>query len=258
MFADATLLLLTTTGAKTGAARVNPLVYFGEGDRYMVFASAGGVAAAPGLVPQPEGEPRGHRRGRHRDVSGPGDGARRRRARPHLRRRRPPARRSSPSTSRTPPARSRSSPWSASSAGRGPAAVGRGAPTRTTRRPRGRATPRWPRRRAPRPRRGGGAARPSTTTAASTITATAIAAAVPAALSTRSNELPASQPISTKPTPQTMPPSAFQAMKRRYGMPLMPASPGTVARKKATNRPRNTDGAPRPRTNSCACCTRCW
>jgi len=47
MFADTTLLLLTTTGAKTGAARVSPLVYFGEGDRYMVFASAGGSPRHP-------------------------------------------------------------------------------------------------------------------------------------------------------------------------------------------------------------------
>lgn len=47
MFAGATLLLLTTTGAKTGAARLNPLVYYGEGDRYMVFASAGGAPRHP-------------------------------------------------------------------------------------------------------------------------------------------------------------------------------------------------------------------
>jgi deazaflavin-dependent oxidoreductase (nitroreductase family) len=47
MFAGATLLLLTTTGAKTGAARLNPLVYYGEGDRYVVFASAGGSPRHP-------------------------------------------------------------------------------------------------------------------------------------------------------------------------------------------------------------------
>jgi len=47
MFADTTLLLLTTTGAKTGAARVSPLVYHGDGDRYMVFASAGGSPRHP-------------------------------------------------------------------------------------------------------------------------------------------------------------------------------------------------------------------
>jgi len=47
MFAGATLLLLTTTGAKSGARRLNPLVYYGEGERYMVFASAGGAARHP-------------------------------------------------------------------------------------------------------------------------------------------------------------------------------------------------------------------
>jgi deazaflavin-dependent oxidoreductase (nitroreductase family) len=46
-FVGATLLLLTTTGAKTSATRVNPLVYFGDGDRYLVFASAGGGAKHP-------------------------------------------------------------------------------------------------------------------------------------------------------------------------------------------------------------------
>lgn len=46
-FAGATLLLLTTTGAKTGAERLNPLVYLGEGDRYFVFASFGGAPRHP-------------------------------------------------------------------------------------------------------------------------------------------------------------------------------------------------------------------
>ena len=48
MFADTTVLLLTTTGAKTGTERVTPLVYLGDGDRYMVFASAGGSPRHPG------------------------------------------------------------------------------------------------------------------------------------------------------------------------------------------------------------------
>jgi deazaflavin-dependent oxidoreductase (nitroreductase family) len=47
MFADTTVLLLTTTGAKSGAARLNPLVYYADGDRYMVFASAGGAPRHP-------------------------------------------------------------------------------------------------------------------------------------------------------------------------------------------------------------------
>jgi deazaflavin-dependent oxidoreductase (nitroreductase family) len=46
-FAGATLLLLTTAGAKTGTERVNPLVYFGEGDTLYVFASAGGAPRHP-------------------------------------------------------------------------------------------------------------------------------------------------------------------------------------------------------------------
>ncbi len=46
-FAGATLLLLTTVGAKTGTERVNPLVYFGEGDTLYVFASAGGAPRHP-------------------------------------------------------------------------------------------------------------------------------------------------------------------------------------------------------------------
>jgi deazaflavin-dependent oxidoreductase (nitroreductase family) len=58
MFDGATLLLLTTTGARTGAERLNPLVYFGEGDRYMVFASAGGAPRHPdwyfNLIANPE------------------------------------------------------------------------------------------------------------------------------------------------------------------------------------------------------------
>ena len=46
-FAGATVLLLSTTGAKTGAARVNPLIYLADGDRYAVFASYGGAPKHP-------------------------------------------------------------------------------------------------------------------------------------------------------------------------------------------------------------------
>jgi deazaflavin-dependent oxidoreductase (nitroreductase family) len=57
-FAGATLLLLTTSGAKTGAERLNPLVYFGDGDTLYVFASAGGAPKHPAwyhnLVAHPE------------------------------------------------------------------------------------------------------------------------------------------------------------------------------------------------------------
>jgi deazaflavin-dependent oxidoreductase (nitroreductase family) len=41
------LLLLHSTGAKTGAERVNPLAYRKEGDTYFVFASKGGAPDNP-------------------------------------------------------------------------------------------------------------------------------------------------------------------------------------------------------------------
>lgn len=46
-FAGAPLLLLHTTGAKTGKERVNPLVYQADGDRIVVFASKGGAPTSP-------------------------------------------------------------------------------------------------------------------------------------------------------------------------------------------------------------------
>lgn len=42
-----TLLLLTTTGAKSGQERVNPLAYTMDGDRYIVVASKGGAPTHP-------------------------------------------------------------------------------------------------------------------------------------------------------------------------------------------------------------------
>jgi deazaflavin-dependent oxidoreductase (nitroreductase family) len=41
-FASAPMLLLTTTGAKSGLARVNPLAYLADGDRQIIFASYSG------------------------------------------------------------------------------------------------------------------------------------------------------------------------------------------------------------------------
>jgi deazaflavin-dependent oxidoreductase (nitroreductase family) len=41
-FAGTNLLLLTTTGAKSGATRVNPLMYYKDGGRPVVFASKRG------------------------------------------------------------------------------------------------------------------------------------------------------------------------------------------------------------------------
>jgi deazaflavin-dependent oxidoreductase (nitroreductase family) len=52
------LLLLGTTGARSGQPRVNPLAYTRDGDRYVVIASKGGYATNPdwfhNLVAHPE------------------------------------------------------------------------------------------------------------------------------------------------------------------------------------------------------------
>ena len=41
------MLLLSTTGAKTGLRRLNPLMYLADGDRWVVFASKGGGPKNP-------------------------------------------------------------------------------------------------------------------------------------------------------------------------------------------------------------------
>ena len=46
-FADQPLLLLTTTGAKSGQRRTMPLVYSTDGDRIVIIASNGGAATNP-------------------------------------------------------------------------------------------------------------------------------------------------------------------------------------------------------------------
>ena len=46
-FAGAPLLLLTTTGAKSGATRTVPVVYAPDGDRLVVFASKAGAPSHP-------------------------------------------------------------------------------------------------------------------------------------------------------------------------------------------------------------------
>jgi deazaflavin-dependent oxidoreductase (nitroreductase family) len=46
-FKNDKILLLHTHGAKSGAERVNPVVYFEDGDRYVVIASAGGASRHP-------------------------------------------------------------------------------------------------------------------------------------------------------------------------------------------------------------------
>ena len=47
MFEGAPLLLLSTTGAKSGATRVNPLMYLPDGKRVAIFASKGGAPSHP-------------------------------------------------------------------------------------------------------------------------------------------------------------------------------------------------------------------
>lgn len=47
-FKGAPLLLIHHTGARTGTARVNPVMYLKDGSRYLVFASKGGAPNNPG------------------------------------------------------------------------------------------------------------------------------------------------------------------------------------------------------------------
>jgi deazaflavin-dependent oxidoreductase (nitroreductase family) len=47
-FADVNLLLLTSTGARSGQSYTHPLSYSRDGDRYIVIAANGGAPAHPG------------------------------------------------------------------------------------------------------------------------------------------------------------------------------------------------------------------
>ena len=46
-FKGAPLLLLTTTGAKSGQPRTSPLMYLPDGERMLIFASKGGAPTNP-------------------------------------------------------------------------------------------------------------------------------------------------------------------------------------------------------------------
>jgi len=46
-FAGSTMLLLTTTGAKSGQPRISPLVYMADGDHMIIIASKGGAPTNP-------------------------------------------------------------------------------------------------------------------------------------------------------------------------------------------------------------------
>jgi deazaflavin-dependent oxidoreductase (nitroreductase family) len=47
IFGGAPLLLLTTTGAKSGRRHTSPLVYLNDGDRIAIFGSKGGAPSHP-------------------------------------------------------------------------------------------------------------------------------------------------------------------------------------------------------------------
>lgn len=57
-FEGAPLILLNTTGAKSGLPRTNPVMYLPDGDRYAVFASKAGAPSNPdwyyNIVASPE------------------------------------------------------------------------------------------------------------------------------------------------------------------------------------------------------------
>ena len=57
-FENIPLLLLHTTGAKSGQPRLNPVAYMADGDRLVIFASKGGAPTNPdwyyNLVANPE------------------------------------------------------------------------------------------------------------------------------------------------------------------------------------------------------------
>jgi deazaflavin-dependent oxidoreductase (nitroreductase family) len=46
-FKGAPILLIHSTGAKTGKSRINPVMYLKDGDRYLVFCSKGGAPSNP-------------------------------------------------------------------------------------------------------------------------------------------------------------------------------------------------------------------
>jgi deazaflavin-dependent oxidoreductase (nitroreductase family) len=47
MFEGANMVLITTTGAKSGQPRTNPLMYLPDGDRIVIFGSNGGADSHP-------------------------------------------------------------------------------------------------------------------------------------------------------------------------------------------------------------------
>jgi F420H(2)-dependent quinone reductase len=64
--AGSPILLLTTTGRRTGKRRTRPLAYVRDGERYVLCASNGGVGHPSRLVPQPGRDRPGRDPGRRR------------------------------------------------------------------------------------------------------------------------------------------------------------------------------------------------
>jgi deazaflavin-dependent oxidoreductase (nitroreductase family) len=59
-FADANLLLLTTTGAKSGQTRVSPLAYFRVDGKLIIIGSFAGAPMNPAWVHNLRANPRAH------------------------------------------------------------------------------------------------------------------------------------------------------------------------------------------------------
>ena len=65
------VLLLTTTGRRSGEERTTPLIYGRSGDDYLIVASHGGCARAARLVPEPDRAARGRGPGARRPLPRP-------------------------------------------------------------------------------------------------------------------------------------------------------------------------------------------
>jgi deazaflavin-dependent oxidoreductase (nitroreductase family) len=57
-FAGAPLLILHSTGARTGETRLSPMMYRADGDRYLVFASKAGADTNPAWYHNLKANPR--------------------------------------------------------------------------------------------------------------------------------------------------------------------------------------------------------
>jgi deazaflavin-dependent oxidoreductase (nitroreductase family) len=57
-FEGAPLLLLHSTGAKSGAERVSPMMYLADGERYLVFATKAGAPTTPAWYHNLKANPR--------------------------------------------------------------------------------------------------------------------------------------------------------------------------------------------------------